>query len=371
MALTFTRWVTLAGLACAAIAVALLPLPPGEMGHRFRPAESTRLQQVKGQLDRARDALRIARMQEQAMEVIRQSPLAAGAPPTVMELGAATADQRRAFADALHEWWPRELDDSIAVGIILGGDSADMEWRDRHLLPADTDGHTCITLVSTYTWYHIKRHSPSELQHRFASQLAPCALLAKFGRPGPHIERWLSGKGFDFATYFSPTGRSVPVEALPEDADPVAYVLFEMEWSLYGTMPLGVQCLNGRIAECASAVFSSRAASRPARAGFHTAAMPWRAPFGTLTRSYIADLYREIGPEAFRRFWTSDQPFDRALQEATGMSVGAWTHQWAVGRRAFFRAGPLPEQRSVIRVTGLALLLLGSAVIYSTRRSVR
>ena len=370
MALTVTRWVTLASLACAAVAVALLPLSPGEMGHRFRPAESTRLQRVNGQLERARDALAIVHTQERAVEMIRQNPLPAGARPTVMNLGAATADQRQAFADALNKWWPGKPNDSIAVGIILGGDSADMIWQDRHLLPTDIDGHTCITLVSTYTWYHVRRHSPSELQHRFASQLAPCVLLATFGRPGPHIERWLSGKGFDFATYFSPSDRRVPVEELPEDADPVEYVLFEMEWSLYGTMPLGIQCLNGRIEKCASAVFSPGPPSGPVREGFHTAALPWRAPFGTLTRSYIADLHREIGPEAFHRFWTSDQPFDRALQEATGISVGEWTHQWAVGRRTIFRPGPLPERRSVVRVAGLSLLLLGLAVAYSSRRTV-
>lgn len=370
MALTLSRWAALTVLTSATLAVALLPVPPRDPGRRFMPRESSRLQQLSGQLDRARDALEVVRLEETVMGVIGRNPLPPGVAPTVLDIGAASEEQRKTFSEALEKWWPRELNDSVAVGIVLGGDSTDLMWRDMHLLPADTDGHTCITLVSTYTWRGLSRFSETEIHRRFSTQLAPCLFLAMLGRPGPEIERWLLGRGFGFATYFNPRGLRLVEEETPDGTDPFEYVLFELEWSLYGNMPLGIGCLNGKIGECTSAVFSRHATSTQARRGFRPQPMPWRSPFGSLTGSYLADLYREIGPERFKLFWNSTLPLDQAIREATGLPLGEWTYRWAVGRRTAFRPGPLPERKSVIRVAGLGLVLLGVAFAYGTRRTV-
>jgi hypothetical protein len=136
-------------------------------------------------------------------------------------------------------------------------------------------------------------------------------------------------------------------------------------------MPLGISCLNGPVDACAAGIAPAGSAAGTIRPGFHAPTVSWRAPFGSLTSSFLADLQREIGSARFSEFWHSQGTVDQAIHQATGLSLGEWAHQWAMGRRSAVRAGPLPEQRSVLRVAGLTMLLLGLAVMYSVRRTVR
>lgn len=371
MALTLSRWTVVVVLLCAGVAVLLLPVPPRD-SRQFVPGQSTRLQRVTGQLNRARETLKVAALGEAALGIAGRSLLPAGGNPTVLDLGATTPEERQAFSENVNQWWPAAgLDSSVAVALVLGGDSRDMTWQVQHMLPASGDGRTCITLVPTQTWKLATRMpGPRALEHRFSTELGPCLFLATYGRPGPRIDQWLGGRGLDFIGYFNPSGRSivesidVPDEVLVENS------LFEMEWAMYGSMPLGIQCLNGDVDECAAGVVSPDTATHPVRPGFHTPTLPWRAPFGSLTSSFLADLHREIGPVRFREFWHSSGTLDQAIHRVTGKSLGEWTHQWAMGRRNKFRAGPLPEQRSVVRIAGLTLLLLGAAAVYAVRRTV-
>ena len=370
MALTFPRWLVIVALACGAAAVALLPPPPRNESRLFSPIESSRLQRLNGQLDRARKELTIVRLGETVIEMIRQNPLPAGGVPTVLDPGAATEEQRVAFLDRLLTWWPKvALNDSIAVGIVLGGDSAEPVWRDQHLLPASLDGRSCVTLVPTVTWVQALRLSANDLQRRFATELGPCLFFGMYGRPGAAVERWIGGKGLDFATYFNPSGRRFfTADHLPDESQPT-FLLLDMVWSIYGTTPRGIQCLNGRTEMCALAVNATDTMARPNPSRFRAPSDPWRRPFGSLTGSFLADLHQKVGSERFRQFWNSTGTLDQAFQAATGLDLGEWTHQWAVGRRGAFRPGPLPERRSVARIAGLTLLLLGIAVVYSTRRT--
>ena len=372
MALTLSRWAVIATLACAGVGVALLPVPPRSFNRSFRPGESTRLQRAMGQLERARETLKIVALGDSVLAIGRQSPLPAGGKPTILELGEATAEERQAYARNVDVWWPDSgLDTTIAVALVLGGERQNELWQIQHMLPAGGDGRTCVTLVPTQTWRLATRMpGPRALEFRFSTELGTCLFFATYGRPGPRIEQWLGGRGLDFISYFNPSGRSIGESIeLPDDA-PVQYSVFELEWAMYGTMPLGIQCLTGGVEDCAAGVASPDTTSRPVSPGFHTPSLSWRAPFGSLTSSFLADLQREIGPAKFREFWRSPGTVDQAIRQVTGRSLGEWTHQWAMGRRNRFRAGPLPEQRSVVRVAGLTLLLLGAAVAYSVRRTV-
>jgi hypothetical protein len=373
MALTFSRWTVIVGLGCAGVALALLPVPPRTVTRSFMAAQSTRLQRVTGQLERARDTLELVALGDSVLDIVRKSPPAAGGKPTILDLGAATVDERRAFALNVDAWWPDTgLDSSVSVALVLAGDSRHNGWQPRHMLPASGDGRTCVTLIPTNTWKLASRMpGPRALELRFSSELGPCLFMAVYGRPGPHIEQWLGGRGLDFIGYLDPSGRTI-VESidLPDD-ELMKASLMEIEWAVYGTtMPLGIPCLYGDVEQCAKGVEPFDNALRPVRPGFRAPSLPWRVPFGRLTSSFLADLHREIGPEQFRAFWHSPGTVDEAFRQATGQSLGEWTHHWAVGHRGMFRSGPLPEHRSVLRVAGLSLLLLGISLVYSVRRTV-
>jgi hypothetical protein len=372
MALTLSRWAVIVVLAGAAVGVALLPVPPRTFRSGFQPSQSTRVQRLTGQLERARDQLRVAALGDSVLDILKRSPLPAGGRPTILDLGASTEEERRAFARNLEEWWPDSLPGStVAVALVLGGDARDMTWQEQHMLPASGDGRTCATLVPTQTWkLAAKMPGPAALDLRFSTELGPCLFLATFGRPGPRIEQWLGGRGLDFIGYLNPAGRTVVESATRPDDAPIQSSLLEMEWAIYEMMPLGIQCLQGAFDECAARVASPDTAPVLPPPGFHAPTVPWRAPFGSLTGSFIADLYREIGFARFQEFWRSTGTVDQAMNQATGKTLGEWTHQWALGWRGGFRSGPLPEKRSVVRVAGLSLLLLAAAVAFSVRRTV-
>lgn len=372
MALTLPRWAVMVTLGCAAIAVALLPVQPRTLNRSFTPGQSTPLQRVTGQLERARDSLTLVALGDSALAIARKSPLPAGGEPTILPLGAATADERRAFAQNVSQWWPDTgLDTTIAVGLVLGGDSQDQSWQVRHMLPASGDGRTCVTLVPTQTW-KLSSRMPGlrALELHFSTELGPCLFFALYGRPGPQIERWLAGRGVDFVGYFNPSGRSIGESVDPPEGPSIHNSLFEIEWAMYGTMPLAIKCLAGHIAECAAGVSPGAAAAGAVSPGFHAPLPPWRAPFGNLTSSFIADLHRELGPVQFREFWQSSGTLEDAFRQVTGRTLGEWTYRWAIGRRNRIRPGPLPESRSVLRVAGLTVLLLGAAVAWSVHRKV-
>ena len=372
MALTFSRWTVIVTLACAGVGVALLPIPPRTFARSFNAGQPSRVQRVTGQLDRAREALKIAALGDSIIDISRQSPLPAGGKPTILELGSATAEERQAFATSVDAWWPDSgLDSTVAVALLLGGASRDVEWQVRHMLPASGDGRTCVTLVPTQTW-KLAAHRPGlrALEFKLSTELGTCLFFASYGRPGPRIEQWLASRGLDFISYFNPSGHTIGQTIDPSDDPPAQYALFEMEWSMYASRPLGIRCLTGGVDECAAGVASTDTATRPVRPGFHTPTVPWRSAFGSLTGSFLADLQREIGTEKFREFWHSPGTVDQAIRQVTGQSLGEWTRHWDTGRRNLFRTGPLPEQRSVLRVAGMATLLLGLAIAFSVRRTV-
>jgi hypothetical protein len=371
MALTLSRWSVLVALVCAGLGAALLPPPAPNPRREFIPGQSTRLQRVTGQLERARETLRIATLGDSILEMARRSPLPAGGKPTILDIGSATPEERRDFDRIIDAWWPAKgLDSSVAVALVLVGEGRNMTGLARHLLPANGDGRTCVTLVPTQTWKLASRMPGRELEYRLASELGPCLFMTTYGRPGPGLEQWLGGQGLDFIGYFNPAGRSIGESIeLPEDL-PSQYSIFDVEWAMYGTMPLGITCLNGPIDACAAGIAPPDSAAGTIRRGFHAPTVSWRAPFGSLTASFLADLQREIGPVKFSEFWHSQGTVNQAMRQATGLSLGEWAHRWALGRRNAVRAGPLPGQRSVLRVAGLTMLLLGAAVMYSVRRTV-
>jgi hypothetical protein len=373
MALTLSRWSVAVALACAGIGAVLLPPPAPKPGRQFVPGQATRVQRLTGQLERAKEKLKIVALGDSVLAIARRAPLPAGGKPTVLDLGSATPEERRGFSQSVNAWWPDTgLDSSVAVALVLGGESGKLIWLEQHMLPASGDGRTCVTLVPTQTWKLASRMpGPRDLEYHFATELGPCLFMATYGRPGPRLEQWLGGPGLDFVGYFNPSGRSIAETVdLPDDL-PTQYSIFDVQWAMYGTMPLGITCLTGSVDACAAGIAPADSSSGAIRPGFHAPTVSWRAPFGSLTSSFLADLQREIGPARFREFWHAQGTVEQAIHQATGLSLGEWAHRWAMGRRNAVRAGPLPEQRSVFRVAGLTMLLLGLAVMYSVRRTVR
>ncbi len=88
----------------------------------------------------------------------------------------------------------------------------------------------------------------------------------------------------------------------------------------------------------------------------YVAANPRAYIFRTATAHFLSDVVREVGPDRFREFWTSDLPVDRAFASVVGRDIGEWTSDWLaerIGRQDF---GPGVSGTGLLAVALLASL---------------
>ena len=70
-------------------------------------------------------------------------------------------------------------------------------------------------------------------------------------------------------------------------------------------------------------------------------AMTLRAStFGPPTNHFLSDVVREVGPERFEEFWTSDLPVDEAFASIVGRDIGEWTSDWLAAEIGRYHFGP-------------------------------
>jgi hypothetical protein len=209
--------------------------------------------------------------------------------------------------------------------------------------------------------------------------LGPCAFIGAFGQPGPHVADWLTQGAWGYALVAG-WSRRAPKWQPPEwstGADRASSILRN-----YMGMK-GYACAAGDLAACQTV------AVRPASSG-RAVALPrvwagrvvssslsdnewwYRLNLGPRQANFLSDLVAMMGPDEFRRFWTSGEPVPQAMAAATGRSIGEVTYEWTQSQYEGYagrgtRVPPL--------TAGLALLFVGagtaSAIVAARRRRVQ
>jgi len=373
MALTLRHWVAGAVLACAAFAVAQLP-PPEPPPSTFGPPERIlsparrRVGRIEAELREARIRLGRAEHRTEVLRAVRAAAPRPGAAPlliTKLRLAPAT---RRAIEDQLAAIW-REIgpvSGEIAVGVVVNDQGMLMQ-----ILPPATDGHVCaVALPVEWSLRWMLRSTdaprPDQLLPWLRNGLGPCAFYAAFGRPGPEIEHWLLGRGFDLGydmDWLGPRGREYGFDQSVVIAPALRVRPFWEPDERYQASLDAVACNAWDMARCRAVLFDpdTTAFGRETRRDPPGVVIrPWWRSRGTMYGGshYLADLIRDMGRERFQTFWRSAAPADSAFLVAMGTPIEVWTARWQRESMGVLRLGSAIRPLSVL----LSLFAVGLCV---------
>ena len=269
----------------------------------------------------------------------------------------------------------------ISVGVVVpvvfnrppGGESpAHMPAASAFLLPDSSNRATCLAYVPIIYWgrpgvlTHAHPAPSRELAELLRNGLGTCAYFAAFGTPGHDIGRWLTFQHFEFALY--PWGLRVPPESTR--AGSLLDVNKPWFWSfVYRYRPGAVECMAGRADACRRTVLAGSTADLVPVVSAEK--QWWKPPSLAGADRYFADLFADIGPERFGRFWNSELPVDTALATAMRMPVGEWTRRWQATLVPPIRLGPVAPPSAVVLATLLGVAAVVLVMLSATWRQVR
>ena len=357
MEMRLRHWIGITAVACSFIGVTSLPpdpIPPRfRLRHRPTP-ERAAVVRLEQQLSTAQYLLENAERRDLVMAEITAAG-ADDAPPFLAS---------EEFPDGVREILEEKVRDAVGglqleagpVRAVLMGHVSTAGITGRHglnLLPRATDGRTCVTLYDLgpasiallndgATPQAVVDHTLRPDWRSGVTPLArgPCAFFARFGLPGPHVEAWLEKWRYSFASLadWDRAKREEVNEALVEN--PFAWLL---RW--YG---LNAQaCSAGRPDRCRQALMGEPV-DNYYQSGRWTAVQEggwlfrdaFSNVFGPATSHFLSDVARDVGPERFEEFWTSDLPVEQAFASVVGKDIGEWTAEWMTSRVGKSHFGP-------------------------------
>ena len=252
-----------------------------------------------------------------------------------------------------------------------------------YAIPEGLDGTTCLSSV-TLNLQRIRDEldrgvQPSDVLQRqidlstrsgASVSRGPCAFYSAFGPPGAHVKQWLVSHNLDFAR-LADWARPQPKAKPPVRIDISSGL--EPRVRLVGSLGFsGLNshaCASGRAASCRGALLRDAELERtnflPARLnargragtldGWFGTSFPFRTTvFGPPTNHFLSDVVREVGPERFEEFWTSDLPVDEAFASIVGRDIGEWTSDWLAAEIGRYHFGPGVRAAEVFVVILLA-----------------
>lgn len=229
--------------------------------------------------------------------------------------------RRLAIVDtAMRVFITRPTSDSARGSALRARRPFDVSW----LLP-DSTRATCLTVV------RLNRDDVSNLLIATGTSLmGPCAFVARFGRPGPHVERWLQATEYAFAAYAAWSNTGLWTTRTDETPHP--------KRSLTVTQ---AQCVMGDWARCRSLLaIDSMPAAAPESdftpVTFRDFSMGGPR-LGRYERLFLSDVARDLGPERFGAFWRSQEPVAAAYTSASGRALEADASAWL---RRFYDGSP-------------------------------
>lgn len=376
MALTPSRWIAVAALAC--VLAPVLIFFDYEPRH-YQWTDRDRLQARVGRADRhMRAAAERVRTDRLADSVMRAVPASAGTSLRVSFDRALDSTPRRVLARAAGSA-TRERPAASRVGVDINFvvDSVQLiEGVQRrgfsgalsvtYVLPRRGSADRCIVLARVKPWG----------LNEFASEasgerlLGPCAFYEAYGAPGPAIERWLAKGGWAFAQRASTNQQTAWEGRWKREQVPLRYMLGG----------LGVACAKGARAACADAfenpdITGLRARDRLVMTEYnpYTMTSGWYSrdwSFGPYATALLADMARDLGADRFTRFWQSDADPATAFRAATGSEISDWAHDWVVKTYHEEKAGPGVSGTAWAWGLALVALALGIVVRSAERRQM-
>lgn len=251
-----------------------------------------------------------------------------------------------------------------------------------YAIPEGLDGTTCLsslTLKLQTTRDELDRGvQPIDVLQRQIGRFTgagasvsrgPCAFYSAFGPPGTRVREWLVSNNLDFARLADWARPQTRVEP------PVRIVSSLRYRTVLGDLSLrrldSRACASGRAARCRAALFPDTELERTNRANLNRYAPDgildgwfamtlWASTFGPPTSHFLSDVVREVGPERFEEFWTSDLPVDEAFASIVGRDIGEWTSDWLAAEIGRYHFGPgvrLGELVMVVLLSGVGALV--------------
>lgn len=197
--------------------------------------------------------------------------------------------------------------------------------------------------------------------------LGPCGFFARFGAPGPAMERWLMSRGYDLAR--TPNWRLIRSGGSRDVGDRSWRRRREHEYFSEAMAPGVRACVAGRIQACEAMV----AEQPPGESGTPGLLIRRSIYDGTGSSSivdYLSDLVSYAGADRVAPLWTGEAS-TLAFSDAAGESIGEWTRRWLL---AYYpsrpRIGPgIGIGELAVALAGL-LASIGVAVLVASRRQV-
>ncbi len=259
----------------------------------------------------------------------------------VQRLGLATEGQRVFIT--------RPVSDSARNDALRARRPLDITW----LLP-DSARAECVTIV------RLNRDDVSQLQVALGtSVLGPCSLVARFGRPGRGIDRWLRVHDYAFAAY-----------AAWDSADRPLYGTRIAQFGREGLPVRTAQCVMGDQAACREQL--GLTASRGEESLSERVPVTFRDfslggdHLGHVERLFMSDMVLALGPERFGAFWRSNDDAEPAFLTAAGEDLSAYTTRWLGRSYDATPGGPRVASASLS-----ALVLAAALLALVTRRGAR
>ncbi|MBR9990925.1 MAG: hypothetical protein KFH98_14280 [Gemmatimonadetes bacterium] len=187
--------------------------------------------------------------------------------------------------------------------------------------------------------------------------VGPCAVMARYGAPGPRIAEWLRSGAYHFA---AARGTTEPIQARDRA---------RMELSLWTRDDIRMRgCIGGRERHCTDMVLNPAPGRLPPTlvATFNLGSSVRMGPWPML----LSDLEATFGTQRFEQFWTSGHDVPTAFAAAFGVGVGEWVRQWGQSYYLEPDIGPAVNLLNVMLTFGTLLLLAGLACAVAMRRGI-
>ena len=236
-------------------------------------------------------------------------------------------------------------------------DAAYMTWQGERPV--------CAAVLLPYAGWQTRDWYATRL--RPGTMLGPCWWVAAYGAPSDAVATWLARGGGRFAQRYL---------GEPRISWRISRSTLFGSASYSGLTLEEEACVDGHLEACEAAVLEPLAGSgQSARTLvpddpllYASRGSRTYARFAGAGEMLLADLEAAVGPEAFRRFWTSDQDIRTAMGQALGRPAGGWIHDWARDRLTVppTRAG-IPPGDWLLTLLALGLLT-GLAVILARRK---
>jgi len=372
VAVTLSRWIAIAALACLLVAVAYLPPQPSAFEYNLPSAaspEDARLNLINHARQRTEELLTSLRSHDSLRAAVRAGDTRMG-DVTLVFRGPVRAERAQAIRRALERVWQQAHGPDGTRLLLLIEVRASRQYTTTYVLPQALDGRTCavsFTIDPSIQWVRLNSvMGAADIDQVLQESLGPCLYYAAFGLPGPHVEQWLLQRSFKLANSGNWHG---PPPRTRWEGQPLDMVFSNMSFD-------AAACTAGRLGRCRTAVEHTNNEEN-----FPVRPEPERL-VGVFQRSYwprnflsddyyLASLVREMGRDRFAQFWRSTAPLDSAFRSAFGQSIETWTTHWARGFVPEMPPfGPAPRPIAVLFAVGVATVAVAVAAAAVMRRQV-